>query len=67
MPGKRTRIALFVHVRDEDTDPEAVAREIYEQALKPFVAERYEGRVLAVPVGEFHDMPGERGDTDGEQ
>jgi hypothetical protein len=55
--SKRTRIALYVHVRDADTDPETVAREVYEEALKPFVDERYDGRVLAVPVGEFTDMP----------
>lgn len=58
MPGKRTRIAFYVMVRDRDTDPEMVARQVYEEAIKPFVDKRYDGRVLALPVGDFTDMPG---------
>jgi starvation-inducible outer membrane lipoprotein len=69
MASKRTRVALYVMVRDADTDPEIVARQVYEEAIKPFVDKRYDGRVLAIPVGDFTDMPATAGgpvDDDGE-
>lgn len=56
MPGKRTRIALYVMVTGA-ADPEIVARQIHEEAIKPYVAKRYGGQVLPIPVGEFTDMP----------
>jgi hypothetical protein len=73
MASKRTRIALYLHVRDGGgsgvghLDPEVVARQVYEEAIKPFVAERYAGQVLPVPIGEFTDMPAAGGPVDNDR